>query len=57
LPAAAVAGEPVTSVSLQSFLEREELGSVDLFKMDIEGSEYEVLLNTPAAAARRVRRL
>jgi FkbM family methyltransferase len=32
-------------------------GEVDLLKMDIEGSEYEVLLNTASSDLRRVRRV
>ncbi len=35
----------------------EELGGIDLLKMDIEGAEYGVILETPPSALRRVDRL
>lgn len=38
----------VRCISLADLFEREQLSCVDLLKMDIEGSEWEVLLNAPA---------
>jgi FkbM family methyltransferase len=37
---------PVPSLSLADFLKAEQLEAIDLLKMDIEGSEWEVLLST-----------
>lgn len=54
-PDAARAGVGVESVTLASLLEREQLDRVDLLKLDIEGSEYEILESVPVAVLRRVR--
>ena len=54
-PDAARAGVEVESVTLASLLEREQLDRVDLLKLDIEGSEYEILESVPVAVLRRVR--
>ena len=47
----------VPAETLPAFLERVAEKRIDLFKMDIEGSEYEVLLNTPGACLSRISRL
>jgi FkbM family methyltransferase len=43
--------------TLESILDGYNLHSVDLAKVDIEGSEYEVLLSTPPAILRRISRM
>ncbi len=45
----------VPAVSLSTVLS--EMGPVDLVKMDIEGSEYDVLLRTPLEQLKSIRRL
>jgi FkbM family methyltransferase len=47
-------GVPVEAVTLATLLRREQLDRVDLLKMDIEGSEHEVLAATPPEVLRRV---
>jgi len=53
----ATGGTAVESISLESLLAKCNWDSVDLLKLDIEGSEFEVLLNAPAEALRRIRRI
>jgi FkbM family methyltransferase len=48
---------PVPAETLPAFLERVPEKKIDLFKMDIEGSEYEVLMNTPGNCLSRISRL
>jgi FkbM family methyltransferase len=48
---------PVPAVTLEHFVREEGLTAIDLLKMDIEGSEYDVLLNTPPEVLRRCRRI
>lgn len=50
-------GIEVSCYTLESILDQYNLNSVDLAKVDIEGSEFEVLLATPAAALRRIARM
>jgi FkbM family methyltransferase len=50
-------GVAVRTSTLTEFLESLQADSIDLLKMDIEGSEYEVLLSTPAATFARIRRI
>ena len=50
-------GVAVRTSTLTEFLESLQADSIDLLKMDIEGSEYEVLLSTPAATFARIRRV
>jgi FkbM family methyltransferase len=50
-------GIAVDSISLASVLARADWTEVDLLKLDIEGSEFEVLLNTPEEALRRIERI
>jgi FkbM family methyltransferase len=50
-------GIEVSGSTLESLLERYNLDSVDLAKVDIEGSEYEVLLSTPLSVLRRIARM
>jgi hypothetical protein len=60
LPADTVAAESTATVpalTLTEFLDRNALDTVDLLKMDIEGSEFEVLLSTKREVLRRIRRL
>ena len=47
----------VPCCTLESILERCGLDRIDMAKVDIEGSEYEVLLATPPATLRRISRL
>ena len=46
---------PIHCVTLADFLLEAGLESVDLLKMDIEGSEWEVLFSTPTSVLRSVR--
>jgi FkbM family methyltransferase len=50
-------GVAVHASTLSEFLESLQAESIDLLKMDVEGSEYEVLLSTPPAAFARIRRI
>lgn len=47
----------VRCVSLADLFDQYRLTSVDLLKMDIEGSEWEVLLSTPASVLRSIRHI
>ncbi len=47
-------GVEVKGVSLASLLDRERLDRVDLLKLDIEGSEYEIMESAPAEILERV---
>ena len=47
----------VPSITLAELMERYQLHQIDLLKMDIEGSEWEVLLSTPIQVLRRIRRI
>jgi len=50
-------GIQVLSKTLRDLLQEQALTSIDLLKMDIEGSEYEVLLSTSLDVLRTVRRI
>lgn len=50
-------GIPVPSITLAALIDRYNLAQIDLLKMDIEGSEWEVLHSTPASTFRRIRRI
>lgn len=50
-------GIPVPSITLTDLLDRYKLPQIDLLKMDIEGSEWEVLHSTPPSTFRRIRRI
>lgn len=50
-------GTEVQGKTLTALLDENHLPRVDLLKMDIEGSEYEVLLSTPPAVLARIRRI
>jgi FkbM family methyltransferase len=50
-------GTQVVGKTLESILEECHVPKVDLLKMDIEGSEYEVLLSTSQTALARIRRI
>jgi FkbM family methyltransferase len=54
-PDAASTGVEVESVTLARLLELEQFEQVDLLKLDIEGSEYEILESSPLSVLRRVR--
>jgi FkbM family methyltransferase len=56
-PANGRTGTEVTGITLEALLEENRLPQVDLLKMDIEGSEYEVLLSTPQHVLPRIRRI
>lgn len=47
----------VKSIALADLLDRYHLSKIDLLKMDIEGSEWEVLLSTPANVFRAIQRI
>ena len=47
----------VPSISLPDFLSQESISQVDFLKMDIEGSEHDVLLNTPDETLAKIREL
>jgi FkbM family methyltransferase len=60
IPADAVSAPPdnaeaVRCVTLDECMQGEGIGELDLLKMDIEGSEWEVLLSTPPAVLSRIR--
>lgn len=48
---------PVSCITLPDFLRSEQLESVDVLKMDVEGSEWEVLLSTPPAVLSSIRHI
>jgi FkbM family methyltransferase len=48
---------PVPAVSLAALISRLAEPIVDFLKIDIEGSEYDVLLSTPKAELARIRRI
>ncbi|HUD64257.1 MAG TPA: FkbM family methyltransferase [Candidatus Sulfotelmatobacter sp.] len=50
--ASVTSGTEVMGKTIESMLEENHLPHVDLLKMDIEGSEYEVLLSAPRACWR-----
>ena len=47
----------VPCVTLAELLDRYKLRQLDLLKMDIEGSEWEVLHSTPPSVLRSIRRI
>lgn len=48
---------PVACVTLADLMKNEALEKVDLLKMDIEGSEWEVILSTSEATLRKIRNI
>jgi FkbM family methyltransferase len=50
-------GIPVETFPLHEILDRAGIGFADVMKMNIHGSEYDVLMGSPAAALRRCRRI
>jgi FkbM family methyltransferase len=46
--------QSVQSITLADLLEKHELETLDLLKMDVEGSEWEILFSTPASVLRRI---
>jgi FkbM family methyltransferase len=48
---------PVEAVTLSDVWQREGLDQVDLLKIDIEGSEHEVFLNTPDEVLKTIRNI
>lgn len=55
--ATGVSSVAISGITLGNWMEHEQIAELDLMKMDIEGSEYEVLLSTPAAILKRIRRI
>jgi len=55
--ASVTSGTEVMGKTIESMLEENHLPHVDLLKMDIEGSEYEVLLSTPPRMLARIDRI
>ena len=47
----------VPALTMQELLDHHQTSEIDLLKMDIEGSEWEVLINTPLSILRRIRRM
>jgi hypothetical protein len=47
----------VPSITLAELMDRYKLTQIDLLKLDIEGSEWEVLHSTPASVLRSIRRI
>jgi len=56
-PANPKPGTEVVGKTLEAILDENSLWEVDLMKIDIEGSEYEVLLSTPCRVLARIRRI
>jgi len=56
-PASGTSGSQVMGKTLESLLEEDCLSHVDLLKIDIEGSEYEVFLSTPQRVLQRIDRI
>ena len=50
-------GVSVTTTTLAALLGSIDVPAIDLLKMDIEGSEYDVLLTTPPDVLKRIRRV
>jgi Methyltransferase FkbM domain len=50
-------GVPVQSSTLADILEQANVDRADLMKMNIHGSEYSVLMKTPAAVLQRFKRI
>jgi len=50
-----IGGDAYKAISLQEILKRNKIEKCDLLKIDIEGAEYEVLLNTPKEILERVK--
>jgi FkbM family methyltransferase len=55
--AKALSGTQVSGETLEQILDENALQHVDLLKMDIEGSEYEVLLSTPKKTLAQIDRI
>jgi len=47
----------VPSITIAELMDRYKLKQIDLLKMDIEGSEWEVLHSTPVSVLRSIRRI
>ena len=56
-PSEAAGSVEVPTLTLADLLDRLPQKSIDLMKMDIEGSEYDVLLSAPPAVFARIRRI
>jgi len=50
-------GVPVRTETLEQILQSGRISQADLVKLNIHGSEYEVLMSTPAAVLQRFRRI
>lgn len=53
-------GQPTVAVkctTLADFLQAHQIESLDLLKMDVEGSEWEILFSTPPSVLRRIRHI
>jgi FkbM family methyltransferase len=52
-----VSGKPVQTRSLESLLDEFDATEVDLLKLDVEGAEYEALLNAPREVLTRFKQI
>jgi len=46
--------EPVKTVSLESFLDQQRINRVDYLKMDCEGAEWDIILQSPQHVLARI---
>jgi FkbM family methyltransferase len=56
-PESGARGTEIAATTLEAIFEENNLPQVDLLKIDIEGSEYEVLLSTPPTLLARIGRI
>ena len=49
--------EEVPTQTLEDFLKKQKIESIDYLKMNIEGAEYEILLRAPAAVLHRIKHM
>jgi FkbM family methyltransferase len=56
-PASSTLGTKVATTTLEAILEENNLTQIDMLKIDIEGSEYEVLLSTPPTLLAKIGRV
>ena len=47
----------IACTTLSDFLQEQQIGTLDLLKMDVEGSEWEILFSTPLSVLRSIRHI